>query len=100
MMFSEHQHYRHHGVNYPSGVLAPHLLSRPSLGAGPMQASDIPTIHSASTEGYLGTCCDVKPQLNYKLSRSSMGTLPATSNLMNGNTSINTNRAIILDDKR
>ena len=103
MMFSEHrhQHYRTHGENYPSAMTAPKVFSHPSLRACPVQAYNLPNMNSASTESYAAMWYDIKPQLDHKLSGTTIGTLPPVSPILgNGSLPLATNSGVTIDNKR
>ena len=107
-MFSEpyhHQHYRSHGANCSSGTIAPHFLSRSSLGPCPIQSSDVASVSSSSVQGYMGYCSDVKPQIDIKPNKNdiscSMVKMPTGPlDLMNGQLEHTSNTLSVLDDKR
>ena len=107
-MFSEHYHhqqYRSHGANCSSGTIAPHFLSRSSLGPCPLQGSDVTTVTSSSVQGYMGYCSDVKPQIDIKPNKNdisgSMVKMPTGHlDLMNGHLEHSSNTLSVLDDKR
>ena len=107
-MFSEHYHhhqYRSHGTNCSSGTIAPHFVSRTSLGPCPMQASDVGTLNSPSVQGYMGYCSDVKPQIDIKPNKNDIScpmvnvVKPGPLHLMNGNLDHAANTSSVIDDK-
>ena len=104
-MFSEHYHhqyYRSHGANCSSGAVVPHFLTRNSIGSCPMQSSaDIGSINSTSLQGYVGYCCDVKPQIDVKPNKNDLIKLPSASlNGINDQISQTTNTPHLIDDKQ